>query len=127
MEIDNDLGATLDCNAMGSSSATRFLREAKFPSPNPFVTFSKENLCLDDSNEALLLALTEQSFISIRQLSGPTHLPPTMVYRRLMQSLRFHVGHLRSVPHRLTRAQKWDRVELLWQLLSMFEIQRVRY
>jgi hypothetical protein len=74
MEISSDLGVTLGPDAKGESSVTRFLREAKFPSPNPLTTFSGENPSLDDSNEAILLALTEQPFASVRQLSRLMHL-----------------------------------------------------
>jgi hypothetical protein len=64
MEIDNDLAATLRSDAMGHNSVMYFLGEAKFPSPNPSTTFSEENPCLDDSSEAVLLALTERRFAS---------------------------------------------------------------
>lgn len=124
--ISDDLVATLGPDAKSYATVTRFLREAKFPSPNPLATFSEETPGYDDSSEAILLALSEQPFASIRQLSRLTHLPPTTVYRRLTQSLGFHVRHLRWIPHRLSHSQKSDRVELSRQLLSMLEIQQVR-
>jgi hypothetical protein len=43
MEIDNDLVVTLESDTKDYSSVTRFLREAKFPSPNPPTTFSQED------------------------------------------------------------------------------------
>jgi hypothetical protein len=69
MKIYNDLGATPACDAMSYSPVTRFLCESKFPSPNPSTTFSEDNRSLDDPNEAILLALTEQPFTSGRKLS----------------------------------------------------------
>jgi hypothetical protein len=95
MEVDNDLVVTLGSDAKSSSSVTRFLREAKFPSPNPPTTLSEENPSLDDYNESILLALTEQAFASVCQLSRLTHLPRSTVDRRLTQSIEFHVRHLR--------------------------------
>jgi hypothetical protein len=89
MEIDNDLIVTLGSDAIGSRSVMRFLRH---------------------SNEAILLALTEQLFASIRQLSRLTHVLPTPVDRRLTHSLSFQVGHVRWIPHRLSDSQKSDRV-----------------
>jgi hypothetical protein len=127
MEISNDLVVTLGLDAMGSGSVTRFLREAKFASPNPPTPFSEENPSIDDSNEAILLALTEQPFTSVRQLSRLTHLPSCTIYRRLMQSFGLHMRYLRWVPHRLTTAPKSNRIELSRQLLSMLEIQQARY
>jgi hypothetical protein len=59
MEIYNDLVVTLGPNAKGSRSVTRFRREAIFPSPNPPTTFSEETPGSGDSNETILLALTE--------------------------------------------------------------------
>jgi hypothetical protein len=126
LEIDSDLVGTVGSDANGYSSATYFLREAKFPSPNLPSTFSEENLSLDDSNEAILLAPSEQPFTSIRQLSRLRHLLRSPVSRRLTQSIGFHMRHLRWVPLRLTTAQKSDRVELSRLVLSTLEIQQVR-
>jgi transcriptional regulator of acetoin/glycerol metabolism len=95
MEIDNGLVATLGSDAKVYSSVTRFFHEAKFPWPNPPTTFSRENPSLDDSNEAILLALTEQPFASVRQLSRLTQMSRSTVYRRLTQTLEFHVYDLR--------------------------------
>jgi hypothetical protein len=125
-EIDNDLVVTLGSNTEDSSSVTCFLHEAIFLSPNPPITFSEENLSLDDSNEAVLLTFNEQPFASIHSLSKLTHLPRSTIDRWLTQSLGFHVCHLRSASHGLTTARKSDRVGLSRQLLSMLEIQRVR-
>jgi hypothetical protein len=44
MEIYNDLGVTLGFHAKGYIPVTRFLYEAKFPSPNPLSTFLKKIL-----------------------------------------------------------------------------------
>jgi hypothetical protein len=124
--IDTDLVVTLDRNATNYRSVTRFLREPNCPSSSPLTTFSEGKPGFDDSDQAILFALTEQSFPSIRQLSEFTCLPSTTIYRRLTQSLGFHVRHLRSVPRLLTKAQKSNRVELSRQFLSMLKIQRVR-
>jgi hypothetical protein len=95
MEIDNDLVVTVGSDAKGNSSVTHFLREAKFPSPNPPTTFSEENPSLDTSSGAMLLVLTEQPFASVRQLSRLTHRSRSTVYMRQTQSLGFHVRHCR--------------------------------
>jgi hypothetical protein len=75
IEIYNDRVAKLSSGAMGDTSVARFLREAKFLSPNPPTTFSEANPSLDDSNKAILLVLIEQPFASVRQLSRLTPLP----------------------------------------------------
>jgi hypothetical protein len=127
LDIYTDLVQTLGPDAVSYPSVTRFLRDAKCTLPNPPATFSDEMPGSDDSDEAILLALTEQPFASIRQLSRLTHLSRTTVYRRLTQSLGFHVRHLRWVPHRLSDAQKSNRVELSQRLLSMLTTQQSRY
>jgi hypothetical protein len=75
MKIDNSLAVTLGNDTKNYRSVTHFLREAKFPSPNPPTTFSEENPALDDSNEAIFLVLTAQPFASVRQLLRLTRLP----------------------------------------------------
>jgi hypothetical protein len=80
----------------------------------------------DDSDQAILAALEDSPFASVRQLSRLTHLPSTTVYRRLTQSLGFVVHHLRWVLHALSDAQKGERVNLSRQLLRMLEVQRDR-
>jgi hypothetical protein len=126
MEIYNDLVVSLGFDAKDDSSVTRFLHEAEFPSPNPRAPFSENDPSLDDSNEAILLAPTEHWFASVRQLSRLMHLPRSTACKRLTQSLRFHVRHLRWAAHLLTPTQKSDPVELSRQLFSMLEIQQVR-
>jgi hypothetical protein len=66
MEIYNNLVVTVRADAKGYSPVTRFLREARFSSRNPPTALSEENPSLDDCNEAILLALTEQPFASVR-------------------------------------------------------------
>jgi hypothetical protein len=73
---------------------------------------------LDDSDQAILFALADQPFASICELSRLTHLPRTIIHRRLTQSLGFRVRHLRCVPNFLSRCQKLDRTGLLQQLFN---------
>jgi hypothetical protein len=68
-EICDDLEAALGPDAKSYSTVTRFLRETKFLFSDPLVTSSEETPLSDDSNGAILLALREQPFTSIRRLS----------------------------------------------------------
>jgi hypothetical protein len=114
--IHDDLVATLDAEAVSYPSVTRYLREAIFASSNPPDPLSPPEHRLDDSDQAVLLALADQPFASIRELSRLTCLPRMTAHRRLTQSLGFHVRHLRCAPHFLSRYQKFDRVKLSQQL-----------
>jgi hypothetical protein len=81
---------------------------------------------LGDSDQAILAALEDGPFASVRQLSRLAPLLSTTVYRRPTQSLGFMVHHLRWVPHALSDAQKGERVNLSRRLLRMLEVQRDR-
>jgi hypothetical protein len=111
-EIHDDNVVTLGPDAVSPGSVTRYLREARFhlskPEPHP----ADVQRHLDDSDQAVLAALDDNPFASVRQLSRLTHLPSTTVYRRLIESLGFVVHHLRWMPHALSDAQKGKRVNL---------------
>jgi hypothetical protein len=84
----------------------RDLPEVKFPLLTDTASDADDRKPIDDANEAILSALSESSFAPGRKLSRLTHLPPTIVYRRLSQSLRFGARHLLWVPHVLSDAPK---------------------
>jgi hypothetical protein len=65
------------------------LREAIFASFNPPDPLPPPEHHLDESDQAILLALADQSSASIRKLSRLTDLPTTTVHRRLTQFLGF--------------------------------------
>jgi hypothetical protein len=125
-ETHDDIVATLRPDAMSYGSVTRYLREARFPPSKPEPHPAEVQRDLDDSDQAILAALEDSPFASVRQLFRLTHLPSTAVYRRLTQSLGFVAGHLRWVPHALSDAQEGERVNLSRRLLSMLEVQRDR-
>jgi hypothetical protein len=64
--IYENLVATLGAKATSYPSVTRYFREAKFVTSNPEVTFSEPIREDDDCDQAILLALDEQPFASIR-------------------------------------------------------------
>jgi hypothetical protein len=110
--IYEDLVATLGAEAISYPSIMRSLWEAKFATSNPEVTLSEPIREHDDYDQPILLAVDEQPFGSIRQLARFTHLPRTTVDWCLTRLLGFQVRHLQWVPHRLSDAQKSNRVEL---------------
>jgi hypothetical protein len=116
--IHDDFVAALGVEAVSYPSVTRSLREAIFASSNPLGPLPPPEHQLDDSDQTFLLALAAQSFASIHELSRLTHRPRTTAHRRLTQYLGFHVRHLRSVPHFLSRCQKLDRLSLSQQLFN---------
>jgi hypothetical protein len=82
-EIHDDIVATLGFDVVSHSSVTRSLREARFPPSKPELHPADDQRDLDDSDQAILAALEDGTFVSVRQLSRLTHLPSMTVYRRL--------------------------------------------
>jgi hypothetical protein len=122
--IFEDLVATLGTEATGCPSITRYPREAKFATSNPEVIFAEPIREHDNYSQTILLAFDEQPFASVRQLARLTHLPRTALHRRLPQLLGFSVRHLSWVPHRLSDAQKSNRVDLSRALRSVLRTQQ---
>jgi hypothetical protein len=82
--IHDDLVATLGAEAVSYPPVTRYLREAIFASSNRPDSLPPPKHQLDDFDQAILLALTDQLFASIRKLSQFAHLLRTTAHRRLM-------------------------------------------
>jgi hypothetical protein len=70
-------------------TVTHHLREERFPPSKSEPHPDDVQRDLDDSDQAILAALEDSPFVSVRQLSRLTHLASTTVYRRLAQSLGF--------------------------------------
>jgi hypothetical protein len=125
-EIHDDIIATLGLDTVSYSLVTRYLREARFPPSKPEPHPADVQRDLNDSDQAILAALEDNPFASVRQLSRLTRLPSTTVYRRLAQSLGFVARHLRWVPYTLSDSQKGERVNLSRRILGILEVQRDR-
>jgi hypothetical protein len=120
-DIHRDLIDTLGGEAVSYPTVSRYIRETKFTVPKTLDYKFAPPPQLPDSDTAILLALEEQPFASVRTLARLTHLPKSTVYRRLTRSLGFRVRHLRWVPHILTVAHRHDRIQLSGQLLSLLQ------
>jgi hypothetical protein len=75
VEIHNDLVATLKGEAKSYSIVTYYLRKPSFSSPNTPQPSESPAPILNESDEAILLALSEEPFALVRQLARRTHLP----------------------------------------------------
>jgi hypothetical protein len=93
--IHEDLIATLGADAVGYSTVTRYLRETHFSPSTDRIPSDLLPEMPEDADEAILSALCEMPFASVRQLARLTHLSATKVDRRLTQSLGFTARHLR--------------------------------
>jgi hypothetical protein len=123
-EIHDNLVATHTREAVCNGSVARSLRSRSSTS----VTDPKPNVPPDpvftESDEAILAALEESPFSSIRQFARATHLTPSRVSLHLTQKLGYTVRHLRCVPHTLSAADKLVRARLLMQSMGLLGAQR---
>jgi hypothetical protein len=79
VEIHSDLVTTLKDEAKSYSIVTYYLRKPSFSSPKTPQPSESPAPILNESDEAILLALSEEPFTSLRQLAHRTHLHPSMV------------------------------------------------
>jgi hypothetical protein len=92
--IHDDLVATLGEKGIAYSNMTKSFREAQ-TGPDDATALPEEiSPDIDESDEAILGALEELPFSSVRQLSRAIHLPKTTVYRRLSEKLACTARHL---------------------------------
>jgi hypothetical protein len=110
--IHQDLVAALGCNAVTYSSVTRYLPEARCLRSHEDTPPVEIERAIDDADQAILLALDENPFASMRQLPQLTHLPSSTIYRRLTQSLGCTARHLRWVLDALSNPQWVHQVDL---------------
>ena len=124
--IHEDLVRTLGTDAVAYSTVTKYARTAHFGPMKDRPPSESADAQTSPVDEAILTALAEHPFSSIRELSRRTCLPRSTVHRHLVQSLRFTIRHLRWVPHFLTDDQKERRVMISHELLRVLSVQRSR-
>jgi hypothetical protein len=124
--IHDDLVRTLRKDNVAYSTVAKYTRSAQFSGRKEVIPPETPDVERSPVDEAILTALAEFPFSSVRELSRRICLPRSTVHphlnRHLMQSLRFTVRHLRWVPHFLTAEQKQNRVQMaikLFQVLSV--------
>jgi hypothetical protein len=126
MDIHRDLTEILGSNAVSYSTVTRFIRMMSCTDVTDVDEIHGGPKSINETDEAILKALSDESFSSVRELARHTCLSKTTIHRHLTLSLGFTVRHLRWMPHHLSNDQKSKRVELSKQLLSILEKQQTR-
>jgi hypothetical protein len=99
--IHDDLVRTLGRDAVAYSTMTKYARSAQSSRRKEATPPEAPDMERSPVDEAILTALAEFPFSSVRELSRRICLPRSTVHRHrhLTQSLRFTVRHLRWVPH----------------------------
>jgi hypothetical protein len=100
--MDQDLFATLDCNAMSYLTVTHILRDTLFghenlPAQEPTVDPNPPTI-----DVAITQVLSGEPFASVRQLDERTSLPKRTVSYAFATTLGFAARHPCWVPHGLS-------------------------
>jgi hypothetical protein len=109
-----------DATVTKSARSSRFTLDKDTAQPEPM------DIGLNAVDQAILTALADYPFLSVRELSRRTCLPRSTVHRHLTQSLHFTIRHLRQVPYFLTQEQKELRVHMAGELLRILAVQSTR-
>jgi hypothetical protein len=126
VEIDNDLVARLKGEAKSDSTVRYYLRKPSFSSPKTFQPSESPARILNEVNEAIMLASSEEPLASMRRLARRTHLHPSTIYDHLTHKLMLRVQYLRWVPHLLSEAHKHTRAQLSFELFEILQHQKDR-
>jgi hypothetical protein len=126
--IHDDLVRTLGNDAVAYSTVTKYTHNVQFSAQKETTLPEAPDVERSPVDEAILTALAEFPFSSVRELSRRICLPRSTVHRHrhLTQSSRFTVRHLRWVPHFLTSEQKQIRVQMAFELLQALSVQSMR-
>jgi hypothetical protein len=112
--IHHELVGVLEENVVSYSnvmSVMVFCKDALLCQKSEEASSSSKDDGLDEMNEVILFALSDEPFSSVWQIARMICVPTNIVYRRLVDSLHFTVKHLHCVSHKLADSQKAYRVE----------------
>jgi hypothetical protein len=117
-----DMNGTLGADRIGYSTVVKFLREKTFSKSmrdRDFDPKIKEEQFID---EAILGALDECLFSSLRQITKRILIQVSMVRYHLVSSLGYRIRNIRWVPHSLSSNQKRARVKMCQDLLQVLRL-----
>lgn len=117
-EIHRDINETFHTNVIGYSTVTKYIRDQKFLRVVDDEEEEEFVPCNFQNQQAILKALNDYPFSSIREISTLTLIPKSSVYRILTEELNYKISNLRWIPHSLNSSQKVERVELCQSLLK---------
>jgi hypothetical protein len=125
-EIYADLNDTLGTDSIGYSTTTKYLKEKSFLKSVLEMDFEpkiKEENFVDENesfiDEAILGALEEFHFSSLRQIAKRILIPMSTVRSHLVNSLGYGIRNIRWVPHSLSSSKKQATVEMSQDLLQV--------
>jgi hypothetical protein len=123
--IHADLVRTFGKDAVAYSTVTKYARSAHFSGRKEATHPEATDVERSSVDEAMLTALAEYPFSSVRELSRRICLPRSTMHRHrhFTQSLHFTVRHLRWASQFLTAEQKQIRVQMAIEVLQVLLVQ----
>ena len=117
-DIHAEINDVLGQGTVGYSTITRYLRKRSFPQSCESAEEKAEIGSCTSIDHAILQALNEQPFASLRQLAKRILIPTTTIRYHLVNRMGYKIKHCKWVPHRLSVAQKQTRVTISRSLLD---------
>jgi hypothetical protein len=114
--IHEDLMCVLEENAVVYSRVTKYVGSEKFRPKNDGPPSQPMIVEPGPVDQAILTALAEYRFSSVREPSRLTCLPRSTVHRHPTDSLHFRIQYLPWIPHLLNPEQKRICVNLAGEL-----------
>jgi hypothetical protein len=121
--IHEDVMRVLGESAVAYSTVTKYVRSEKSPPKNDGPLSQPLTVEPGPVDQAILTALADDPFSSVRELSRLTCLPRSTVHRHLTDSLHFRIQYLRWIPHLLNPQKKRIRVNMAGELLRVLSVQ----
>jgi hypothetical protein len=126
VKIHKDLVATLTGEAKSDGTVTCYLGRRSFSSSKIPQPSESPPPILNASDEAILLASSEEPFASVRRLARTVRPYPSTVYDHLRHKLGLTVRYLHCVSDLLSEADKHTRAQLSFELFEMLQRQKDR-
>jgi hypothetical protein len=119
LEIHAESNSGLGQGTVGYSTITRCLRKRSFPHSSESAEEEPGIRSCDPIDRAILQALNQQPFSSLRQLAKRTLIPAISIRYRLVDRMGYKIKHCKCVLHRLSAARKQTRVTVSRNLLDL--------
>jgi hypothetical protein len=104
--ITHQINGVLGQNTISYSAVGKYVRMfalSRTETDTPIVPESEGDFGLDDR---IALVLSEEPFLSVRQIAQKVIMSISTVYRHLTQTMRWKLRHIEWVPHGLTKSEK---------------------
>jgi hypothetical protein len=117
--IRAEINSVLGEGIIGYSTVTCYLRKQSFVNASHLAPEEPDLGAADTIDNAILQALDEQPFVSLRQIAKRTLIPMSAVRYSLVDKMTYRLKHCKWVAHRSSEAQKQTRVATSKCLLDL--------